>query len=868
MALSVQRFRGTISLVGPIVDNLVTLAQSSTIAHQLPSYPKTPMPFHITLITKDELRSLDPDQVTSLNPDTRYVHALGLGGLPNSEVYWIVVIWAAGQQVRKRLGLPPKDFHITLSAKDVHEVHKGIKSLLPDAFPADPDPVLLDHLIFTLHAMGQYREATDYGSKLVTANVDSPKGFLRLADAFLALQLYKLAMLSYVQAYERSTDDKARDYCINKLIECSKHTEWGHAFQEHEAAEIQSLGDVANHLLVPWSHEVWDLLSQRELTPVLYLEPRDSLYIPKGPSTKSLFKLPRFFRWLIPHHLAIMSTPRNEDDIDALSSPYLGIRHVLTLTEETPLPQSWFAGKRISNTFLPVPNFHPPSIEQMDLIVRLFDDHQNLPLLVHCGGGKGRAGTVAACYLAAFGFKKPRYDQDHPELAAADAISRLRALRPGSLETAQQEAFVSTWCSIIWKRQSVYPDLPSEPPPCPVEIEGTLPKDADLFIMVGLPGSGKSWFSNSLLARDPTGWLHISQDASGSRASCETEIGRNPKRKKVLLDRCNTSAADRKIWLALASTWAVSPVCILFDYDRELCTARAQMRAGHPTLPPGSRVRNAIQQMERVYVRPTLSEGFKAIVVIRSFSAAEELIRRLSPPAGICKFPRTPHLLNVGAATADDVHAEYSSFASASMQGHTVITEKIDGANMGFSLSDDRSRILVQNRSHYVNPSTHEQFKKLGVWLERHEDDLRMVLDRDPYFAERYILYGEWMFATHSIPYTNLPDLFIAYDLYDRTTRSFVDSRTFRNLLKDTSIHTVPLVHEGEMPTDEVLLSMIQASSQFYDGRVEGVYVKVETNGVVRMRGKVVRSDFIAGNEHWTKGNIRANGLRITADGD
>ncbi|PPR02339.1 hypothetical protein CVT24_011684 [Panaeolus cyanescens] len=863
MADLVQKFRGTISLTGPSIDALAAASTSNTAAA---NYSKTSMPYHITLITKDELRNLDPEQVASLKPDVRYVHSLGLGGLPNSKVYWVVVVWAAGQQARKKLGLPPKDFHITLSANDIHDIDKGVKSLLPGQIPTDPDPRLLDHLIFTLHAMGQFQEASEYCSRLLLDDPSSAKGYLRLADASLALESYKVAMLSYAQAYERGTDDKVREYCIRQMEQCSKHTEWGHVFQEHEISRLQSLGDVARLLLVPWSQEIRDILSQREHSPSLYLEPRHSLFIPTGPPSRPFFKLPRFFRWLIPFHIAIMSTPRDEKDIEALASPYLGIRRVLTLTEETPLSQSWFARKQISNTFLPIPNYHPPSVEQMDLIIRLFDDHQSLPLLVHCGGGKGRAGTVAACYLAAFGFKKPRYDQDHPELSATEAISQLRALRPGSLETAQQEAFVSTWCSTIWKRQSVYPDLPSEPAPCPMEIEGTLPKDADLFIMVGLPGSGKSWFSNSLLARDPTGWVHISQDDSGSRASCETEIGRNPNGKKVLLDRCNTSAADRKIWLGLASTWAASPVCILFDYDRELCTARAQMRAGHPTLPPGSRVRNAIAQMQKIYVRPTLSEGFKAVVVLKSFAAAEELVRRLSAPIGICKFPRTPHLLDVGAATSDDVHAEYATFASASTQGHTVITEKIDGANMGFSLSADRSRILIQNRSHYVNPSTHEQFKKLGVWVERHEEELRSILDRDPYFSERYILYGEWMYATHSIPYTDLPDLFVAYDIFDRKTRQFADTKTLRALLAGTTIHTVPIVHEGVMPTDTTLLNMIQAPSKFYHGRVEGVYVKVEVNGVVRMRGKVVRSDFIAGNEHWSRGNIRANGIKFDVE--
>jgi atypical dual specificity phosphatase len=56
---------------------------------------------------------------------------------------------------------------------------------------------------------------------------------------------------------------------------------------------------------------------------------------------------------------------------------------------------------------------------------------------------------------------------------------------------------------------------------------------------------------------------------------------------------------------------------------------------------------------------------------------------------------------------------------------------------------------------------------------------------------------------------------------------------------------------------------MIQRTSKFYDGPVEGVYVKMERYGRVLSRGKVVRGDFIAGNEHWSKGILRLNTLQL-----
>lgn len=54
---------------------------------------------------------------------------------------------------------------------------------------------------------------------------------------------------------------------------------------------------------------------------------------------------------------------------------------------------------------------------------------------VHCGGGLGRTGTVLSCYLLESG----------EELGAQEAIRRVRALRPGSVETPAQLAAVRAW---------------------------------------------------------------------------------------------------------------------------------------------------------------------------------------------------------------------------------------------------------------------------------------------------------------------------------------------------------------------------------------------------------------------------------------
>ena len=49
------------------------------------------------------------------------------------------------------------------------------------------------------------------------------------------------------------------------------------------------------------------------------------------------------------------------------------------------------------------------------------------------------------------------------------------------------------------------------------------------------------------------------------------------------------------------------------------------------------------------------------------------------------------------------------------------------------------------------------------------------------------------------------------------------------------------------------LLELIQQPSEYTNSRVEGVYLKVFEGKFVKYRSKLVRNDFLAGNQHWSK---------------
>ncbi len=81
---------------------------------------------------------------------------------------------------------------------------------------------------------------------------------------------------------------------------------------------------------------------------------------------------------------------------------------------------------------LPVPDFAPPTLAQVGRFGEFLRQAEadGLATLVHCGAGHGRTGTMLACALVQRGRR------------ALDAIRELRMLRPGYIETPEQEALV------------------------------------------------------------------------------------------------------------------------------------------------------------------------------------------------------------------------------------------------------------------------------------------------------------------------------------------------------------------------------------------------------------------------------------------
>lgn len=246
----------------------------------------------------------------------------------------------------------------------------------------------------------------------------------------------------------------------------------------------------------------------------------------------------------------------------------------------------------------------------------------------------------------------------------------------------------------------------------------------------------------------------------------------------------------------------------------------------------------------------------------------------------IRKYPRTQHLEG-SRLQEGDRDLEQVSFSDLS-EGLVVIEEKLDGANSAVSFEDGELRL--QSRGHYLTGGDREKhFDVFKQWAQTHSPVFRERL------GDRFVVYGEWLYAKHTIYYDALPHWFMEFDILDRERDVFLSTRKRRELLEGLPITSVPVVWEGKRPTKKLVTGLVRRSLYKSDrwkenlpepnwretdssDDAEGVYVKVEDEdtGTVRGRYKWIRASFlqtvIESESHWLKRPIVPNRLREGAD--
>jgi atypical dual specificity phosphatase len=126
--------------------------------------------------------------------------------------------------------------------------------------------------------------------------------------------------------------------------------------------------------------------------------------------------------------LAIGSLP----DLDTLKELEKQNYRVLINLCEKPYHRDYCQENFVDYLHIPVPDMDPPTSRNLRTFLRnlAFYEQCKLPIFMHCHAGLGRSGTMAAVYLLTKGY------------STSMAIAAIRTMRPGAIETKQQELFI------------------------------------------------------------------------------------------------------------------------------------------------------------------------------------------------------------------------------------------------------------------------------------------------------------------------------------------------------------------------------------------------------------------------------------------
>jgi len=760
--------------------------------------------YHITIISSNEIHNLDLFEETEIEVDL-FNFGLGKSQKNDNEVYYLVVYCNYFDKIRKSFDLNSKDYHITLGFKlnDIHNIDKSFNNII-----------------------------------LKNNNLDLTKIY----------QINDIKLLQYIEREYNFVDDKLKilELKKNKNIDnveylISRNNYLGHIFKYQITKNIDDLKNTIdcykydiNQKYDSKNIAINNTIKILNMDIMKDYEYRTKLYVLCPIENKIiLHQMPRNFSWVIPNKLGGISALSTEYDLLALKT--LGITKIYYFLEKPYFDKINNNGIEIN--YIKCENTKSPTQEDMMNVLETesFDN----PILFGCLGGYGRTGTALACYLCHKGV-------DSESFSSERAISYLRTIRPKSIESEDQMSFIRQFSSNLYKSDNN-----------PDKVKTSI----KFIMLVGLPGSGKTTFCDLFM----TCGLNVNvvtQDVMG-RKLCEKSILKFIKESDItILDRTNTTKKDRKEWIELTLLSPRNCLCIYLNTPKFICVNRAKNRKDHPAIKQGGGER-IINDLYDNFEEPSKDEGFSSIVYLEDQDDVREYLKSWkcmkisidnSLDIHIHKFPRTAHLFNIGGATVDDRMVnkdEYDYF----MNNEVQLTEKVDGAQMGFSI-DENYKILVQNRSHYVNSKSHTQFKLIDKWIQDHSQDLYNILD------ENTILFGEWLYAKHSISYNNLPDYFLAFDLYNKKEKVFYNRKILEDKLENTSINIVRIMYEGTI-TKPQLIKLIEEKSSYTDGRVEGIYLKVFENDYVKYRSKLVRNDFICGSEHWSKHTVERNKLKF-----
>jgi hypothetical protein len=203
------------------------------------------------------------------------------------------------------------------------------------------------------------------------------------------------------------------------------------------------------------------------------------------------------------------------------------------------------------------------------------------------------------------------------------------------------------------------------------------------------------------------------------------------------------------------------------------------------------------------------------------------------------KYPRTPHLPWSKGMTSDDKMIDsLESF----MGKHVIVTEKMDGENT--TLYSD-----------YLHARSLDS--KGGIerdWLKSFWSTINFKIPKG------WRIYGENLWAQHSIRYDNLESFFYGFSVWDESNKCLSWDETV-DVFEFLNISHVPILYSGVW-NDELIKNL---ENQLNLQTTEGYVVRLADSFLYKdfnkSVAKFVRENHVSTDKHWKNSQLIPNGL-------
>lgn len=235
--------------------------------------------------------------------------------------------------------------------------------------------------------------------------------------------------------------------------------------------------------------------------------------------------------------------------------------------------------------------------------------------------------------------------------------------------------------------------------------------------------------------------------------------------------------------------------------------------------------------------------------------------------------PITHTVALLGSATSASTDAKYPSTLylpfSAGQNDECVDLEDFLGVPLQVSVKMDGSNVklvggpngYVASRAAHPGSATHESFSLLK---QRFAQEYKYKI------PEGLVVFGEWLYAEHSIHYTDLEDYLQIFAVYDPSYRLFLSYREVIDLCNQVGFRMPydfgAMVVEVSTPW-ELTTSLLKLGEQAVASGHEGIVVRsiypFHYSQFGRRVAKYVRENHVQTDIHWSKGPIVRNEVRV-----